>query len=70
MNIRDNAVRYVSGVLRNASDWQEGERALANHPTYGPWLKTEAGNDDMAIHALAQSIIRDAEQMLGNRLPY
>lgn len=63
--IRVAAIRFVMGVLRNASDWQEGQHALANHPRFGPWL--EASGDALAE---AQSIIREAETRLGDALPY
>lgn len=66
-DIRENAIRFTMGVLRRARDWQDGEDALANHPVYGPWLA--AGSDDPFISE-AQSIIREAEDRLGDALPY
>lgn len=66
-DMREGAIRFVMGVLRHARDWQDGEDALANHPIYGPWL--EVGSDDPFI-AEAQSIIREAEERLGDALPY
>ena len=62
MDIREKAIRYTMGVLRHARDWQEGEHALANHDVFGPWL-----GDDIAE---AQSIIREAEERLGDDVPY
>jgi hypothetical protein len=64
-NIREDAIRFTMGVLRNASDWQEGQTALGEHDRFGPWL--EEGSDPVAD---AQSIIRDAEEHLGDALPY
>jgi|tagenome__1003787_1003787.scaffolds.fasta_scaffold19311722_2 hypothetical protein len=54
------------GVLRNATDWQEGEHALFDHDRFGDWLRA-FGDDDIAE---AQSIIRDAEGRLGDDVPY
>lgn len=65
--IRERAVRFTMGILRRAKDWQEGEDALANHDEFGPWLA--AGSDDPFISE-AQSIIREAEERLGDDLPY
>ena len=48
-------------ILR-ATDWQDVQDALSNHPTIGPWL----GEDGLA---LAQAIIREAEERLGDDLP-
>jgi hypothetical protein len=55
----------VATVLRKGSDWQEGEHALANHATFGPWLESETAGDELDWHTMAQSIIRDAETILG-----
>lgn len=66
LDIREDAVRYTVGVLRRASDWQDGQHALADHVRFGPWLDAE-GDDAVS---LAQSIIRDAEERLGEELPY
>jgi hypothetical protein len=64
--MREQAIRFVMGVLRHASDWQEGQHALADHPRFGPWLEA-SGYDALAE---AQSIIREAEERLGDALPY
>jgi hypothetical protein len=63
--IREKAIRYTMSVLRNARDWQDGQDALANHPRFGPWL--EIGGDPLAE---AQSVIHEAEERLGDKLPY
>ena len=64
-DMREGAIRFCMGVLRRARDWQDGQDALSNHKAYGPWL--EAGGDPVAD---AQSIIREAEERLGDALPY
>lgn len=65
-DIREQAVRYTAGVLRYASDWQEGQHALAQEDRFAPlWC-----GDDLADLAEAQSIIREAEERLGDELPY
>lgn len=64
---RESAVSFTTDVLRVASDWQEGQDALANHRLFGPWL-TETFGDDALVEV--QSIIREAESRLGNDLPY
>lgn len=62
-NTRESAIRFTMSVLRRAKDWQEGQDALSNHPRFGSWL----GEDGIAE---AQSIIREAEERLGDELPY
>jgi hypothetical protein len=62
---REAAIRFVMGVLRVATDWQDGQHALADHERFGPWL--EASGDPLAE---AQAIIREAETRLGDALPY
>lgn len=64
---REFAVDFVIGVLRKAEDWQEGQHALADHPTIGPWLRGAYGSD---VLVETQSIIREAEGRLGSDLPY
>lgn len=51
-DIREDAIQFMAGVLLTASDWQDGQHALANHKRFGPWL--EDGNDPVAD---AQGII-------------
>jgi hypothetical protein len=55
------AVQYVKTVLRDARDWQDGQAALADHPTIGPWLRGAFKGEALAV---VQSIIRDAEDEL------
>jgi hypothetical protein len=62
MNIREEAIRYTMAVLRTATDWQEGQDALSNHERFGPWLRGDI--------AEAQSIVREAEERLGDDVPY
>jgi hypothetical protein len=69
-DIRENAIRFTMGVLRQASDWQEGQTALADHPLYGVWLEEQFADDELAMIAEAQSIVRAAEDRLGDALPY
>jgi hypothetical protein len=68
--IEEAMIRYTMGVLRSATDWQEGQDALSNHPTYGPHLRDLYGDDDGAIITEMQNIIREAEERLGDDLPY
>jgi hypothetical protein len=65
MSIREKAIHFTMGVLRHATDWQEGQEALANHDEFGPWLEASG-----AANQEAQSIIRAAEKRLGDMLPY
>jgi hypothetical protein len=65
LDMEEQAVEFVMGVLRRASDWQEAQTALADHPIYGKWL--EEGDDPTGD---AQAIIREAEARLGPSLPY
>jgi len=64
-NIREDAVNFTMGVLRRATDWQEGQDALSNHDRFGSWL--DEGGDPIAA---CQSIIREAEERLGDDVPY
>lgn len=66
MPTRERAIIFVMGVLRNAKDWQEGAHALAEHRRFGPWLRKNF--PDPASEA--QNIIREAEDTLGDQLPY
>ena len=64
---REQAVSYlVRWVLPSASDWEDGTRALANHPTIGPWLRGAHGADAIDV---ATSIVREAEERMGDALP-
>jgi hypothetical protein len=65
-DIRESAIRHTMGVLRYASDWQEGQHSLANEDMFAPLFC----GDDLADLAEAQSIIREAEERLGDELPY
>jgi hypothetical protein len=47
--------------VRDARDWQDGQAALADHPTIGPWLRGAFKGEALAV---VQSIIRDAEDEL------
>jgi hypothetical protein len=64
-DMREAAIRFAMGVLRRASDWQDGQHALGDHDRFGPWL--EKSGDPLAE---AQSIVRQAEERLGDQLPY
>jgi hypothetical protein len=65
IDTREQAIRFTMDVLRNASDWQEGQTALGHDNRYGPWLGEYC--DPIAE---AQSIIREAEKRLGDAVPY
>jgi hypothetical protein len=64
LSTREDAARFTMNVLRNASDWQMAQHALADEPRFEHLFYED---DELN---LAQSIIRDAEERLGNRLPY
>ena len=64
-NIREDAIRSLVHFLRRARDWQDGQDYLSNHDVFGPWI---AESDDEI--ALCQSLIREAEERLGDDLPY
>lgn len=64
-DIREQAIRFTMSVLHRATDWQEGQDALANHDRFGPWLAKSA--DPIGD---SQDIIRAAEDRLGASLPY
>jgi hypothetical protein len=64
-DIREDAIRFTMGVLRHAKDWQDGQTALGDHDRFRPWL--DEGSDPIAE---AQSIVREAEERLGDELPY
>lgn len=63
---REAAIRFTMSVLRHATDWQEGQDALSNDDTFGPWIR-DSGADEIDF---IQSIIREAEERLGDDLPY
>jgi hypothetical protein len=67
-DIHEQAVRSMVHFLKTASDWQEGQDYLSNHKLFGPWLGETFGEDD-ALGEI-QSIIRDAEDRIGDALPY
>lgn len=64
-----NAVRYAEQAVQNAKDWQEVQHALAEHPVHGPWIRSIA-MDDMDCAKIAQEVISEAEEKLGDRVPY
>jgi hypothetical protein len=63
---RTAAVNYAMSVIRRSTDWQQAQTALADHPTLGPWLEQEFADD---VISEVQSIIRDAEEQLGDAVP-
>ena len=67
---REQAIRFTMGVLRNATDWQEGQHALADSDRFGPWVEEQARGDALEAVSVCQSIIREAEERLGDALPY
>lgn len=69
-DMTSRAVDYVAGVLRQATDWQEGQHALADHAEFGPWIERECGGDELAQLAMCQGIIGKAEEKIGDKLPY
>jgi hypothetical protein len=62
-DIREDAIRYTMGVLRHAKDWQDGQT--------GSVITIVSARGSMrAAIAEAQSVIREAEDRLGDELPY
>ena len=64
-DLHDYAVRYAKGVIKTSTDWQQVQDALANHSRIRAWLDATYGDDV----AGCQSIIREAEEQLGDDLP-
>jgi hypothetical protein len=64
--IRERAIRFAMDVLRAATDWEEGQHALADNDEFGPWLERDYGDSLDEV----QAIIREAEKRLGVDLPY
>lgn len=63
-NIRTAAITFAMGIIMRSTDWQEVQDALSNHDKFGPWLRTQG--DEAGDY---QSIIRDAEDRLGDKVP-
>lgn len=56
------AVNYAASLIEGgATDWQDVQDALSNHPEFGRWLGDEVGD--------YQSIIRKAEKRFNGKLP-
>lgn len=70
MDIREDAIRATMHVLRRATDWQEGQAFLGDDDRFRPWLDEQAGGDEMEAISIAQGIVREAEERLGDELPY
>jgi hypothetical protein len=70
LDIREDAIRATMRVLSRATDWQEGQTFLGQDDRFGPWLDEESGGDGMEAISLAQGIVREAEERLGEELPY
>jgi hypothetical protein len=66
LDLREQAVRFTMGVLRHATDWQDGQFALAKEDRFSPLFF----GDDLGDLTTVQSIIREAEERLGDDLPY
>jgi hypothetical protein len=54
---------------KSVTDWQEVQEALANNEKIHAWLENETSADEMAMIALSQSVIREAEERLGDKMP-
>lgn len=57
----NRAIEYAASKIMHATDWQEVQAALFDHPVFGPWLR-ECDADGLLV-------IRAAEKRLGSRLP-
>lgn len=66
---RDALVRYAMSVLRTSVDWQEAQTAIANHPRWSKFA-VEQGGDEGGTLTFVQAVISDAEERLGDDLPY
>jgi len=55
------------GVMRQSKDWQEVQHALFNDDTFGPWLRSRMADEDDGAEMM--SIIHEAEERLGDKLP-
>ena len=64
--MREKAVNYSMGIIMRSTDWQEVQHALADHDSFGPWLSDTYGDADVSE---CQSIINEAEERLGDRMP-
>lgn len=64
-DLKEAAIHFAMRQILRASDWQDVQHALADHPRFGPWLD-EGGNANVD----AQAIICQAERRLGNQVPY
>jgi hypothetical protein len=66
---RDDAVSFAMSIIKRSKDWQEVQDAMANNAPVRAWLEGEAGGDDQAVISVAQSVIHEAEERLGDKLP-
>lgn len=64
-----NAVRFAEQIIQRATDWEDAQHALAEHQVHGPWIRSIA-LDGMDCCKIAQEIISEAEENLGDRVPY
>jgi hypothetical protein len=56
--VRRKAVDVCLMHISSARDWQVLQHVLADHPTLGPWLDAEFGDD---VLSEIESIVREAE---------
>jgi hypothetical protein len=61
-SIRQRAIAFAKSEIMRSTDWQDVQDALSNHDEFAAWL-----GDDAAEY---QSIIREAEEALGAKIPY
>lgn len=69
MTTRPYVVEFAMSVCRHSTDWQQVQDAMVNNSRIRDWLEAEAGGDDMEILSIAQSVIHEAEERLGDKLP-
>ncbi len=63
---QDRALAFAKSLIMKTKDWQEVQHALADHDEFRTWLEETYGDD---VLGGVQSIIRKAEEQLGDKLP-
>ncbi len=66
-DMREQAVEFAKSVILRSNDWQQVADALANS-RFHDWIMAQA-DDELDSVVICQSIILQAENALGDRLP-
>jgi hypothetical protein len=64
----NNAVKFAATAVMRSSDWQEVQHELANSSPHAEYI-SEIAVDDEDWCDISVSIIREAEESLGRRIP-